>query len=68
MGAAENRNKSQKQAEYMKAKGMTRTTGACPWGCGAQYSIVRANGLMEHLNKCRGGGARRLNPQRKGRR
>lgn len=58
MGAAENRNKSQAMAEYMRRKGITRTTGQCPWGCGAQ---IKNGGppLMNHLNQCRGGGARR---------
>ena len=59
MGAAENKIKSQKAAEYMKKKGITRTSGACPWGCGAQIP----NGgppLMSHLNVCRGGGAKRM--------
>ena len=58
MGRAENRARSQAHAEYMKKKGIKRTTGACPWGCGAQV----ANGgpaLMIHLNTCRGGGAKR---------
>lgn len=58
MGAAENRAKSSAQAAYMKEKGIRRTTGACPWGCGAQIQ----NGgpaLMNHLNQCRGGGSKR---------
>jgi hypothetical protein len=29
MGAAENRNKSQAMAQYMKDRGITRTTGRC---------------------------------------
>lgn len=68
MGAQEQRNKSQATAEYMKKKGITRTTGACPWGCGAQI----ANGgqaLMIHLNRCQGGGKRRFRTAgRRGRR
>lgn len=67
MGAAENRNKSQKAAEYMKKRGITRNSGSCPWGCGAMI----ANGgqaLMAHLNSCRGGGAKRLQGSGKGKR
>lgn len=58
MGKTEQRNKSQAFAEYMKRKGITRTTGQCPWGCGA---AIKNGGqaLMIHLNTCRGGGARR---------
>lgn len=59
MGAAENRAKSSAMAAYMKAKGITRSTGQCPWGCGAS---IRNGGeaLMSHLTGCRGGGAKRL--------
>jgi hypothetical protein len=60
MGAAENRAKSQAHAEYMKRMGIRRTTGQCPWGCGAAYSIVRPGALMEHLSRCQGGGKRRF--------
>lgn len=59
MGAQEQRNKSQATAEFMKKMGIRRTTGQCPWGCGRPYSIMRPGALMEHLSKCRGGGARR---------
>lgn len=59
MGAAEQRQKSQKTAEDMKRRGVTRTSGACPWGCGAMIP----NGgpaLMNHLNRCEGGGKKRF--------
>lgn len=59
MGAAENRAKSAAQAAYMKERGIRRSTAQCPWGCGSTYSIDRPGSLMEHLTKCRGGGARR---------
>ena len=64
MGAAENRAKSAAMAAYMKAKGITRTTGQCPWGCGA---ALRNGGpaLLGHLTSCRGGGAKRLARQRR---
>lgn len=53
MGKAENRAKAQAQAEYMKRHNITRKTGACPMGCGAQI----ANGglsLINHLRACTG--------------
>lgn len=59
MGAAENRAKSSAQAAYMKERGIMRRTGQCPWGCGAAIT----NGgppLMNHLNRCQGGGKRRF--------
>lgn len=59
MGAAENRAKSAAQAAYMKEKGITRSTGSCPWGCGAQIKNG-GQALMNHLNSCKGGGFRRL--------
>ncbi len=64
MGAAENRAKSSAYAAYMKEHGITRTTGQCPWGCGA---AVRNGGeaLMSHLTRCRGGGDKRFAPYRR---
>lgn len=62
MGSQENRAKSQKTAEYMKAKGVRRTTQQCVWGCGAAIPINRDGALMEHLSRCQGGGARRGRP------
>ena len=48
----------QEMAAYMKKMGIQRNTGACPWGCGA---LVTNGGpsLLNHLSRCRGGGARR---------
>lgn len=53
MGRAENAKKSIEFAAYMKKMGIRRTTGACPWGCGAS---IRNGGepLVRHLNVCRG--------------
>lgn len=56
MGAAENRARSQKNAEYMKSKRISRSTGSCPWGCGAQISHGMQP-LMNHLQTCEGGAA-----------
>lgn len=61
MGKTEQRTKSQAHAEFMKARGIRRTTGQCPWGCGASYSIEREGALMDHLNRCQGGGAKKRN-------
>jgi hypothetical protein len=58
MGAAENRAKSAAQAAYMKEKGIRRTTAACVWHCGAMIRIG-GDALLNHLNQCRGGGAKR---------
>jgi hypothetical protein len=55
MGVAENRAKSSAQAAYMKERGIRRSTGQCPWGCGSSYSIDRPGALMEHLTRCQGG-------------
>lgn len=43
----------QETAAYMKKMGIRRTTGACPWHCGA---FIRNGGapLLVHLNVCRG--------------
>jgi len=60
MGAQENRVKSQRTAEFMKERGVRRTTQACVWGCGAQISIDSPGALMDHLNKCQGGGKKRF--------
>lgn len=47
------RNKSQALAAYLKAHGIERLTGSCPWGCGRP---IRNGGehLMAHLNNCIG--------------
>lgn len=40
-------------AAMLKAKGVKRTTGACPWGCGRQ--IENGGGpLVAHLGRCKG--------------
>jgi hypothetical protein len=62
MGAQENRAKSQATAEFMKARGIRRESGKCPWGCGATYATnpTGAGGgqsLMSHLTRCQGGAA-----------
>lgn len=53
MGLAENRARSQRLAEYMRRKGIQRTTGQCPWGCGTP---IRNGGpaLLQHLTRCQG--------------
>lgn len=61
MGVAENRAKASANAAFMKERGIRRTTGQCPMGCGAAYSVDRKNGLMEHLVKCQGGGSKKRN-------
>jgi hypothetical protein len=66
MGLAENRAKSSAYAGYMKEKGIHRTAQACVWGCGAMVPINDTNGLMNHLNRCEGGGKRRFRTGRTG--
>ena len=47
------RAKSQALAAWLKAHGIERTHGSCPWGCGRPI----ANGgphLMSHLTNCIG--------------
>lgn len=49
--STERKNKDKAMAAYMKAKGITRSTGTCPNSCGA----VIPNGggaLIAHLNRC----------------
>ena len=53
MGAAENRQKSAAMAAHMKERGIRRTTGSCPWGCGHQITIG-GPALLTHLNTCQG--------------
>ena len=48
-----NDSKMQAHAAWMKDKGIRRTTGQCPMGCGAKI----ANGgqtLINHLRNCTG--------------
>lgn len=68
MGVNENRVKAQKNAEDMKRRGVVRKTGQCPWGCGGTYRVTPGGGalsggggLMDHLNRCQGGGAKKRN-------
>jgi hypothetical protein len=40
-------------ASYLKERGIERTSGACPWGCGR---LITNGGtpLLLHLNTCHG--------------
>lgn len=51
MGKGEIRTKNQKMAEYMKKKGIKRTTTQCPFG----PHPVGLNGLLGHLATCKAG-------------
>lgn len=45
--------KDKSMAADLKKRGITRSTGACPWGCGRPV----ANGggaLVAHLGHCKG--------------
>ncbi|HJX88559.1 MAG TPA: hypothetical protein VJ277_13420 [Gemmatimonadales bacterium] len=45
--------KDKSMAADLKKRGITRSSGACPWGCGAHV----ANGggaLVAHLGQCKG--------------
>lgn len=55
MSAAEQRGKDSAMAAYLKANGVTRKTGKCPWGCGGLYAVDRPDSLFAHLNICQGG-------------
>lgn len=51
--SAERVAKDKAMAAYLKERGVKRTTGQCPWGCGRAVS----NGggpLLIHLNTCKG--------------
>lgn len=46
-------NKDKSMAADLKKRGIIRSSGACPWGCGAHV----ANGggaLVAHLGQCKG--------------
>jgi len=43
----------QEMAAYMKKMGIKRTTGACPWHCGA-FIKIGGPALLGHLNTCQG--------------
>jgi len=47
------RQKDKARAAYLKKIGDERTSGRCPWGCGA---VIRNGGaaLIAHLNICHG--------------
>lgn len=40
-------------AKELKERGIERTSGACPWGCG-RLVTNGGNGLLIHLNTCKG--------------
>lgn len=40
-------------ASYLKDRGVTRNSGACPWGCGRLITNGGAP-LVIHLNTCKG--------------
>jgi hypothetical protein len=49
--------RSQQLAAWLKAKGVERTSGMCPWGCGSHIP----NGgpaLLSHLSRCHGNAKR----------
>lgn len=54
------RGKARETAAYLKKMGVERTTGQCPWGCGAPIK-VGGPALLSHLTRCRG------NPRKDGR-
>jgi len=45
--------KDRAKAKYLSAHHVERTSGACPWGCGAQIKNG-GQALSGHLGKCRG--------------
>jgi hypothetical protein len=54
-----NDSKMKAHAAWMKEKGIRRTTGMCPWGCGSR--IPNGGGpLIAHLGRCLGSGRRRF--------
>lgn len=40
-------------AKELKERGIERTSGACPWGCG-RLVTNGGQGLLIHLNTCKG--------------
>lgn len=46
-------NKDKAMAADLKKKGVQRTTGKCPWGCGRPIAIG-GGPLIAHLGQCRG--------------
>lgn len=45
--------KDREMAANLKKFGIQRTTGQCPWGCGASL-MIGGKSLTVHLNVCRG--------------
>ena len=45
--------KDKEMAAYLKKKGVKRTTGMCPMGCGRALTVGGA-ALTSHLNVCHG--------------
>lgn len=45
--------KQMERAAWMKKKGIKRTTGSCPMGCGATIPNG-GNSLLSHLSRCQG--------------
>lgn len=51
--SAERRNRDKAMAAFLKSKGITRNSGACPMGCGRP--ITNGGGaLAAHVGNCRG--------------
>jgi hypothetical protein len=51
--SARSRERARSLAAHLKAKGVTRTTGQCPMGCG--YGVPVGGGpLLVHLTRCKG--------------
>lgn len=51
--ASNRSNKDKAMASMLKSRGITRSSGACPWGCGR--SITNGGGpLLAHLGQCQG--------------
>lgn len=53
MSANERANKDKAMAAYLKAKGITRHSAACPNHCGA-FPAIGGQALSAHLNVCQG--------------
>lgn len=51
--SAERRNKDKAMAAHLKERGVRRTSGACPMGCGRGISNG-GEALITHLNTCKG--------------
>lgn len=51
--SAERRNKDKAMAAHLKERGVKRTSGMCPWGCGRGVTNG-GESLITHLNVCKG--------------